>query len=77
MLMISNKSGIDYYSSSTNNLFEDVYKFKTNKIFEDMDIFIKEMNNEDISKLSEVMYLDFKMIFTKVLLKKMTLKKHF
>jgi Asparagine synthase (glutamine-hydrolyzing) len=36
-----------------------------------MNRFIEEVNNEGISELSKVMYLDFNMILTSVLLKKM------
>lgn len=71
MLMISNKLGIDYYNSSTNDIFEDVYKFKSNETFNEMDSFIQSTNNEDISELSKVMLMDFNIILRNDLLKKM------
>ena len=71
MLIISNKSGIDYYNSSTNDIFEDVYKFKSNETFDDMHYFIQAINNENISELSKVMFMDFNIILRNDLLKKM------
>ena len=62
MMMLSNKSGIDYYNCSTNNLFEDIYDFKSNETFEQMDRFIRKLDNESITDLSKVMFMDFNMI---------------
>ena len=70
-MMLSNKSGIDYYNCSTNNLFEDIYEFKSNETFEQMDRFIRNLDNESITDLSKVMFMDFNMIFPSDLLKKM------
>ena len=71
MMMLSNKSGIDYYNCSTNNLFEDIYDFKSNETFEQMDRFIRKLDNESITDLSKVMFMDFNMILPSDLLKKM------
>tara|TARA_Y100001980_G_C14556606_1_gene348837 strand:- start:6367 stop:8175 length:1809 start_codon:yes stop_codon:yes gene_type:complete len=71
LMMLSNKSGIDYYNCSTNNLFEDIYEFKSNETFEQMDRFIRNLDNESITDLSKVMFMDFNMIFPSDLLKKM------
>ena len=69
--MLSNKSGIDYYTCSTNNLFEGIYKFKNNETFEEMDSFIRKIENEKITDLSKVMFMDFNMMLPSDLLKKM------
>jgi len=71
LLRMSNKKGLDFYLSATNDIFEDVYRFDTNNIFEDMDNFFKSVENENISELSKILYMDFNIILQSDLLKKM------
>ncbi|MBI90193.1 MAG: asparagine synthase (glutamine-hydrolyzing) [Candidatus Marinimicrobia bacterium] len=71
LMILSNKSGIDYYTCSTNNLFEGIYEFKNNDTFAEMDSFIRKIENEKITDLSKVMFMDFNMILPSDLLKKM------
>jgi len=65
---MSNKSGLDFYLSSTNDIFDDVYEFKNNRVFERMNNFI---NNVQLDELSKMLYLDFNMILFSDLLVKM------
>jgi asparagine synthase (glutamine-hydrolysing) len=68
LLAMSNKSGLDFYNSSTGDIFEDEYTFGPNKINHDMENFI---NNVDLNPLSKMLYLDFNIILFSDLLVKM------
>ena len=71
MLKISNKTGLDFYNSATNDIFEDVYQFESNQTFSDMNQQILDINGEDISELSKMLVMDFNFILPGDLLKKM------
>lgn len=71
LLAMSSKSGLDFYNSATNDLFEDIYRFDSNATFEDMDRYIESVENENISSLSKMLYMDFNLILKSDLLKKM------
>jgi len=68
LLSMANKNGLDFYLSSTVDIFEDIYKFKQNPINQDMDKFIKQTN---LDPLSRMLYLDFNMLLFSDLLIKM------
>jgi len=71
LLKLSNKKGLDFYNSATNDIFEDVYSFDSNDTFEQMDGFIESLNGENISDLSKILVMDFNFILPEDLLKKM------
>lgn len=71
MLKISTKTGLDFYNSATNDIFEDVYQFKNNQTFSDMNQQILDINGENISELSKMLLMDFNFILPGDLLKKM------
>ncbi len=71
MLKISTKTGLDFYNSATNDIFEDVYQFEKNKTFLDMGQKIDEINSENISELSKMLVMDFHLLLPNDLLKKM------
>jgi asparagine synthase (glutamine-hydrolysing) len=71
LLAMSGKSGIDFYNSATNDIFEDSYKFEYNKTLKDMKKFIQNIQNQNISELSKILYMDFHLILQSDLLKKM------
>jgi len=71
LLKLSNKQGLDFYNSATNDIFEDVHSFDSTEVFEQMDSFIKDLNSESISDLSKMLVMDFNFILPGDLLKKM------
>jgi len=71
LLKMSDKKGLEFYNSATNDLFEDLYEFNSNDTFEDMRQFIKQVDQEDISSLSKMLLKDFHLILPNDLLKKM------
>ena len=68
LLSMSNKTGLDFYLSSTIDIFEDVYDFKSNDTLKDMNDFIE---NTNFDSLSNMLYLDFNMLLFSNLLIKM------
>lgn len=68
LLSMSGKKGLDFYLSSTTDIFEDIYSFKENSINNDMDNFI---NKIDLEPLSKMLYLDFNLLLFSDLLVKM------
>lgn len=68
LLVMSRKKDLDFYLSSTGDIFEDEYDFLQNKIFDSMDKFIKNINLDPLSKM---MYLDFNILLFSDLLVKM------
>jgi asparagine synthase (glutamine-hydrolysing) len=71
LLAMSGKQGLDFYNSATNDLFEDVYSFDKNKTIKRIDDFITSIENDNISELSKILYMDFNLILQSDLLKKM------
>jgi len=71
LLAMSSKRGLDFYSSATNDIFEDVYSFEKNSTCGEMEQFIVDIEKEDISSLSKMLYMDFNIILQSDLLKKM------
>ena len=71
MLKISTKTGLDFYNSATNDIFEDIYQFESNQTFSDMNQQILDINSENISELSKMLLMDFHFILPSDLLKKM------
>ncbi len=70
LLKLSNKKGLDFYNSSTNDIFEDVYSFDDNDTFNRMNRFINNLENEEISSLSKILLMDFNLLLPGDLLKK-------
>ena len=68
LLSMSSKEGLDFYLSSTIDMFEDEYIFESNSIFEKMNDFI---NATHLDPLSKMLYLDFNMLLLSDLLVKM------
>lgn len=68
LLSMSGKKGLDFYLSSTIDMFEDEYTFKSNYILQETDAFI---NSVDLDPLSKMLYLDFNMLLFSDLLVKM------
>ncbi len=71
LLAMSSKSGLDFYNSATNDIFEDVYKFNKNNTCIQMNDYINTIENENITELSKILYMDFNLILQSDLLKKM------
>jgi asparagine synthase (glutamine-hydrolysing) len=71
LLAMSDKKGLDFYNSATNDIFEDVYKFDMNGATSRINDFILSIENENISELSKMLYMDFNLILQSDLLKKM------
>ena len=65
---MSSKDGLDFYLSSTIDMFEDEYSFKSNNILKEMDNFVNSVNLDPLSKM---LYLDFNMLLFSDLLVKM------
>ena len=68
LLSMSSKQGLDFYLSSTIDMFDDVYTFKSNDILKKMDDFVNSINLDPLSKM---LYLDFNMLLFSDLLVKM------
>ena len=71
MLKMSTKTGLDFYNSATNDIFEDVYQFESGQTFSDINQQILDINGESISELSKMLLMDFNFILPGDLLKKM------
>lgn len=68
LLAMSSKDGLDFYLSSTTDIFEDEYSFKENQINMQMN---KYINSVKLEPLSKMLYLDFNLILFSDLLIKM------
>lgn len=68
LLSMAKKGGLDFYLSSTNDIFEDDYSFKENAINKQMDQYLRDIKLEPLSKM---LYSDFNMILFSDLLIKM------
>jgi asparagine synthase (glutamine-hydrolysing) len=71
LLAMSQKQGLDFYNSATTDIFEDVYSFDANLINSEIEYFLHNVENEQISSLSKILYQDFNIILHSDLLKKM------
>ncbi len=68
LLSMAGKNGLDFYTSSTGDIFEDEYIFGKNSINESMENFITKV---DLDPLSKMLYLDFNILLFSDLLVKM------
>lgn len=68
LLSMAGKNGLDFYTSSTGDIFEDEYIFNKNSINESMENFITKV---DLDPLSKMLYLDFNILLFSDLLVKM------
>ena len=68
LLSMASKKDIDFYLSSTTDIFEDFYRFNDNEIINEMNDFIKSIRLDPLSKM---LYLDFQMLLFSDLLVKM------
>ena len=68
LLEISDKSGLDYYLSSTTDVFEGVYEFKDNHILKQIDELL--LSSSDLSSLSQMLLHDFEILLFSDLLPK-------
>jgi len=68
LLSMSGKKGLDFYLSSTIDMFEDEYIFQPNYILHEMNAFVNSVNLDTLSKM---LYLDFNMLLFSDLLVKM------
>jgi len=66
---MSNKTGLDYYLSSTSDLFEGLYEFSDNYILKQIDKFL--LGNSELSRLSEMLLYDSCILLFSDLLVKM------
>lgn len=67
LLKMSDKKDLDFYLSSTTDIFEDEYTFNSNNIFEEMNKFIR---NTSLNSLSKMLYLDANnLLFSDLLVK--------
>jgi asparagine synthase (glutamine-hydrolysing) len=71
LLAMANKRDLDFYLSATNDIFEDTYRLDNNHLLDSMNSYIKEINNQDITSLSKMLYIDFNLLLKNDLLKKM------
>ena len=71
LLALSKKSGLDFYNSATNDIFEDEILFDMTNTFQEMENYINTINLENVSNLSKMLILDFNLILPNDLLKKM------
>jgi asparagine synthase (glutamine-hydrolysing) len=68
LLRMAGKTGVDFYLSSTTDIFEDVYTFPPNRIVEALDRRIEGCN---LSGLEKMLCLDFDLLLFSDLLVKM------
>ena len=71
LIMMSRKVDFDYFLSSTTDIFEDSYQFEDNYIFKEINTLIQKTKNINISKLNQMMFLDFNTLLPNDLLMKM------
>ncbi len=71
LLSMSNKNGLDYYLSSTTDIFEDHIFFNKSKVIQQMKSFIDEVLKSNLSFFEKMLYLDFNLILSSDLLPKM------
>jgi asparagine synthase (glutamine-hydrolysing) len=69
LLTMSNKTGLDYYLSSTSDVFEGLYEFSDNYILKQMDKLL--LSNSELSNLSEMLLHDSEILLFSDLLVKM------
>ncbi|WP_041960202.1 asparagine synthase (glutamine-hydrolyzing) [Sulfurospirillum arsenophilum] len=71
LLSMSKKTGLDFYCSATNDIFEDVYTFENNAKFQEMDNFVRSIWSQNTDDLSKMLCLDFELLLFSDLLVKM------
>ncbi len=72
LLKLSSKSGLDLYTSITNDIFDDFYNFESNESLAAINEFIHTiLSDRRMSQLSKFLYLDFSIILFSDLLIKM------
>lgn len=71
LLSLSSKKGIDFYLSATTDIFEDFYSFPNNSIMQNMSEDIELVEHQNMTPLSKMLLMDFKIILHSDLLKKM------
>lgn len=71
LLTISKKSGLDFYLSSTTDIFEDCFEFQDNRVLKELELFIDRVNRSSLSSLDKMLYLDFEILLFSDLLIKM------
>ena len=71
LLTMSCKSGIDFYTSATADIFDDVYELPKTKVTKKMDLFIRQIEEDDkMTPLSKILYMDFNLLlFSNALIK--------
>ena len=68
MLAMSSKKGLNYYLSSTSDVFEDLYEFNDNYILREIDKFL--LSNSKLSDLSKMLLHDSEiLLFSDLLVK--------
>ncbi len=70
LLAMSSKEGVDFYNSASSDIFEDIYQFEDSSTCREMDSFIRGVQKQNLSQLSQMLYLDFNLILKSNLLKK-------
>lgn len=72
LLSMAGKSNLDFYLSATTDVYEDVVHFNKNIILNEMNEFIKQVfENNQLSELSKMLYLDYNLLLYSDLLVKM------
>lgn len=72
LLSVANKQGLDFYLSTTSDIYEDVLAFEDNVIAKEMDVFINNvLSHPALSSLSKALCLDFNLLLFSDLLIKM------
>jgi asparagine synthase (glutamine-hydrolysing) len=71
LLKLSNKKGLSFYNSATNDIFEDICSFEAVEPLNEIENFINKLNRENISSLSKIQIMDFNYLLPSDLLKKM------
>jgi asparagine synthase (glutamine-hydrolysing) len=71
LLAMSGKKGLEFYLSSTSDIFEDIYQFDQNRIIDEIDRFVLKIQNSNLSKLNQMLYSDFNLLLFSDLLIKM------
>lgn len=72
LMAMASKSGLDFYLSATNDIYEDYFVFSANPITTKLDHFVRNiLEDPQLSALSKILYLDFNLLLFSDLLVKM------
>ena len=71
LIGLSSKESIDFYLSSTSDIFEDVLSIENNNITNRTTALLKEIESSSFSKLNQMLYSDFILLLRSDLLIKM------